>query len=88
MAKFGKYARPSYAPEPLQTPPTHGYPPRAPFPAGKLRSRAPRTSGCPAYADGRPQACATGAGGRGWLPLPRPPQTPHGCLSGLRGLGA
>eukprot|EP01043_Picozoa_sp_COSAG02_P008550 COSAG02_NODE_275_length_26232_cov_85.210424_15_plen_1132_part_00 len=43
---------------------------------------------CPAYAHGRPQARATGAGGRGWLPLPRPPQSPHGCLSGLRGLGA
>eukprot|EP01043_Picozoa_sp_COSAG02_P079695 COSAG02_NODE_18572_length_931_cov_4.598558_1_plen_85_part_00 len=26
--------------------------------------------------------------GRGWLPLPHPPQSPHGCLSALRGLGA
>eukprot|EP01043_Picozoa_sp_COSAG02_P057469 COSAG02_NODE_6983_length_3248_cov_209.588441_6_plen_174_part_00 len=42
----------------------------------------------PTHIPGRPQARATGAGGRGWLPLPRPPQSPHGCLSGLRGLGA
>ena len=87
MAKFEKYSRWCYAELISGTPPTDGYPTWPQFLGRQLRSSAPHTAWLPWLSHGRPQAWATGAGGRGWLPTACSPQSVNESLPGLRWLG-
>ena len=88
MAKFEKYSRWCYAEMISGTPPMDGYPTWPQFLGRQLRSSAPHTAWLPWLSHGRPQAWATGAGGRGYLPLPHSPQSDPGYVRRLRWLAA